>query len=41
LFKQVKDVYYDVGKKVRQAVANIAAIMPEKIPIPSKNLKEL
>ena len=39
--KEAKDVHYDVGKKVRKAIADIGGTMPEDMPIPKKSLKEL
>ena len=32
---------YEVGKKVRKAIADIGGIMPENMPTPGKSLKEL
>ena len=39
--KKAKDVHYEVGKKVRKAIADIGGVMPEKMPTPEKSLKEL
>jgi len=39
--KEAKDVHYEVGKKVRRAIADIGGMMPEEMPIPKKSLKEL
>ena len=39
--KEAKDVHYEVGKKVRKAIADIGGMMPEKMPTPKKSLKEL
>ena len=39
--KEAKDVYYEVGKKVRKAIADIGGMMPEEMPTPKKSLKEL
>ena len=39
--KEAKDVHYDVGKKVRKAIADIGGTMPEDMPTPKKSLKEL
>ena len=36
-----KKVHYEVGKKVRKAIADIGGMMPEDIPTPKKSLKEL
>ena len=39
--REAKDVHYEVGKKVRKAIADIGGMMPEEMPIPKKSLKEL
>ena len=39
--KKAKDVHYEIGKKVRKAIADIGGTMPEDLPTPSKSLKEL
>ena len=39
--KKAKDVHYEVGKKVRKAIADIGGMMPEEMPTPKKSLKEL
>ena len=39
--KEVRDVHYEVGKKVRKAIADIGGMMPEEMPTPKKSLKEL
>ena len=39
--KESKDVHYEVGKKVRKAIADIGGMMPEEMPTPKKSLKEL
>ena len=39
--KESKDVHYEVGKKVRRAIADIGGMMPEEMPTPKKSLKEL
>ena len=36
-----KNVHYEVGKKVRQAIADIGGMMPEEMHTPKKSLKEL
>lgn len=36
-----KKVHYEVGKKVRKAIADIGGMMPEEMPTPKKSLKEL
>ncbi len=38
---KAKDVHYEVGKKVRKAIADIGGTMPEEMPTPKKSLKEL
>ena len=37
--KEAKDVHYEVGKKVRSAIADIGGMMPEDMPTPKKSLK--
>ena len=39
--KEAKEVHYEVGKKVRRAIADIGGTMPEEMPTPKKSLKEL
>ena len=39
--KEAKVVHYEVGKKVRKAIADIGGTMPEEMPTPKKSLKEL
>ena len=39
--EKAKDVHYEVGKKVRKAIADIGGIMPEDMPTPEKSLKVL
>ena len=39
--ENAKSVHYEVGKKVRKAIADIGGMMPEEIPTPEKSLKEL
>ena len=39
--KEAKDVHYEVGKKVRKAIADIGGMMPEDLPTPEKSLKQL
>ena len=39
--KEAKDTHYEVGKKVRKAIADIGGVMPEKMPTPKKSLKQL
>lgn len=39
--KEAKDVHYEVGKKVRKAIADIGGTMLEDMPTPKKSLKEL
>ena len=39
--KKANDVHYEVGKKVRIAIADIGGMMPEEMPTPEKSLKEL
>ena len=39
--KKTNDAHYEVGKKVRKAIADIGGTMPEDIPTQNKSLKEL
>ena len=39
--KEAKDVHYEVGKKVRNAIADIGGMMPEDMPTPERSLKAL
>ncbi len=39
--KEAKDVHYEVGKKVRKAIADIGGMMPEEMIASRKSLKEL
>ena len=39
--EKAKDVHYEVGKKVRKAIADIGGMMPEEMPTPKKSLKEI
>ena len=39
--KEAKDVHYEVGQKVRKAIADIGGMMPEEMPTPKKSLREL
>ena len=39
--KEAKDVHYEVGKKVRRAIADIGGMMPEDMPTHKKSLKEI
>ena len=41
MIELAKDVHYEVGKKVRKAIADIGGMMPEEMPTPKKSLKEL
>ena len=39
--KEANLTHYEVGKKVRKAIADIGGTMPENFPTPKKSLKEL
>lgn len=39
--RDANNVHYEVGKKVRKAIADIGGTMPEKLPTPKKSLKQL
>lgn len=38
---KANQTHYDVGKKVRQTIADLGGTMPEKLPTPNKSIKEL
>lgn len=38
---QANKIHYDVGKTVRKAIQEIGGTMPEELPTPDKNIKEL
>lgn len=38
---QANKIHYEVGKTVRKAIQEIGGTMPEKLPTPKKNIKEL
>ena len=39
--EEADNIHYEVGKKVRKAIADIGGVMPEDMPTPKKSLKEL
>ena len=39
--KKANKTHYEVGKKVRKAIADIGGTMPEELPTPKKSLKQL
>ena len=39
--QESNDIHYEVGKKVRKAIADIGGTMPEDMPTPNRSLKEL
>jgi len=39
--EEAKDAHYEIGKKVRKAIADMGGTMPEKMPTPKKSLKEI
>ncbi len=39
--KEAKDEHFEVGRKVRKAIADIGGMMPEEMPTPKKSLREL
>ena len=39
--KEANSTHYEVGRKVRKAIADIGGTMPEDLPTPEKSLKEL
>ena len=38
---EANKTHYEIGKKVRKAIADIGGTMPEDLPTPDKSLKEL
>lgn len=38
---KANQIHYDVGKKVRRAIEEIGGTMPEELPTPDKNIKEI
>lgn len=38
---QANQIHYDVGRKVRKAIEEIGGTMPEELPTPDKNIKEI
>ena len=39
--KEANSTHYEVGKKVRKAIADIGGTMPENLPTPKKSLKQI
>jgi DNA-damage-inducible protein D len=39
--REANSTHYEVGKKVRKAIADIGGTMPEDLPTPKKSLKQL
>jgi DNA-damage-inducible protein D len=39
--KEAGDVHYEVGKKVRQTIAELGGTMPEDLPTPNKSIKQI
>ncbi|MDG6472886.1 DNA damage-inducible protein D [Glaesserella parasuis] len=39
--QQANQTHYDVGKKVRQTIAELGGTMPENLPTPEKSIKKL
>lgn len=39
--KEAKDTHYEIGTKVRKAIADMGGTMPEKLPTPKQSLKKL
>lgn len=35
------EVHYQVGKKVRQTIAELGGTMPEDLPTPKKSIKQI
>lgn len=39
--KEAGDAHYEVGKKVRQTIAELGGTMPEDLPTPNKSIKQI
>lgn len=39
--KEAGDAHYEVGKKVRQTIAELGGTMPENLPTPNKSIKQI
>jgi len=39
--RHANQTYHEVGKKVRQTIAELGGTMPEDLPVPDKNIKQL
>lgn len=39
--KEAGDVHFEVGRKVRQTIADLGGTMPEDLPTPNKSIKQL
>lgn len=39
--KEANSVHYEVGKTIRETIANLGGTMPEELPVPDKSIKEL
>lgn len=39
--KEAGDVHFEVGKKVRQTIAELGGTMPEDLPTPEKSIKQI
>ena len=39
--KEAGEVHYQVGKKVRQTIAELGGTMPEDLPTPDKSIKQI
>ena len=39
--KEANSVHYEVGKTIRETIANLGGTMPEELPVPNKSIKEL
>jgi len=38
---KANQTHYEVGKKVRQTIAELGGTMPENLPTPSKSIKQI
>jgi len=39
--KEANQTHYEVGKKVRQTIAELGGTMPEDLPTPTKSIKQI
>ena len=39
--QDANQTHFEVGKKVRQTIADLGGTMPEALPVPAKSIKQL